>query len=163
VYSLIFAVSIFLHTKRQSQRAASQPQTKVSKVLGRRGHIYIYCNRFDQCVASNSFVNTNTGWQPYHNLWADCLEDVVASTSHTPMGLHGLLQGQLYLFTGNNRRETVFSMQSMPTKSMEILGSMLPDNAVVNLHPQQWEVFSVGSVQRSYLKPMIQFWVLGRR
>jgi hypothetical protein len=29
-------------------------------------------------------------------IWADCLEDVGASTSHIPMGLHGLLQGWLY-------------------------------------------------------------------
>jgi hypothetical protein len=29
----------------------------------------------------------------------DCLENVRASTSHTPMGLHGMLQGQLYLFS----------------------------------------------------------------
>jgi hypothetical protein len=30
---------------------------------------------------------------------------------------------------------------------------MLPGNAAVNMHPQQWEtVFSVVSVQRSYLK-----------
>jgi hypothetical protein len=27
------------------------------------------------------------------NLWADCIENVGASTSHNPMGLHGLLQG----------------------------------------------------------------------
>jgi hypothetical protein len=27
----------------------------------------------------------------------DCLENVGASTSHNPMGLHGLLQGYLYL------------------------------------------------------------------
>jgi hypothetical protein len=33
------------------------------------------------------------------DLCADCLENVGASTSHNPMGLHGLLQGQLYLFT----------------------------------------------------------------
>jgi hypothetical protein len=26
-------------------------------------------------------------------LWADCLENVGASTSHNPIGLHGLLQG----------------------------------------------------------------------
>jgi hypothetical protein len=33
------------------------------------------------------------------------------------------------------------------------IGSLLPCNAAVNMHPQQWEmVFSVGSVQRSYLK-----------
>jgi hypothetical protein len=27
------------------------------------------------------------------NLWADCLENVGASTSHNPMDLHALLQG----------------------------------------------------------------------
>jgi hypothetical protein len=33
------------------------------------------------------------------------------------------------------------------------MGSLLPGNAAVNMHPQQWEtVFSVGSMQRSYLK-----------
>jgi hypothetical protein len=44
-------------------------------------------------------------WQWAHkadNFTAICesnvLEDVRALTSHTPMGLHGLLQGQLYLF-----------------------------------------------------------------
>jgi hypothetical protein len=29
---------------------------------------------------------------PYRHLWADSLENVGASTSHNPMGLHGLLQ-----------------------------------------------------------------------
>jgi hypothetical protein len=32
------------------------------------------------------------GW-PHRHLWADCLENVGTSTSHNPMGLHGLLQG----------------------------------------------------------------------
>jgi hypothetical protein len=33
------------------------------------------------------------------------------------------------------------------------LGSLLPCNAAVNMHPQHWEmVFSVESVQMSYLK-----------
>jgi hypothetical protein len=32
-------------------------------------------------------------WQPHRHLWADCLENVRASTSHNPVGLHGLLQG----------------------------------------------------------------------
>jgi hypothetical protein len=27
------------------------------------------------------------------HLWADCLENMGASKSHNPMGLHGLLQG----------------------------------------------------------------------
>jgi hypothetical protein len=43
-------------------------------------------------------------------------------------------------------------MRSAPSKGTDI-GSLLPSNAAVNMHPQQWEtVFSVGSVQRSYLK-----------
>jgi hypothetical protein len=37
------------------------------------------------------------GWQPHCQLWADCLENVGASTSHNPMDVHGLLQGLLYL------------------------------------------------------------------
>jgi hypothetical protein len=41
-------------------------------------------------VACTVFLSTD--------LWADCLESVGASTSHNPMGLHGLLQGQLYFF-----------------------------------------------------------------
>jgi hypothetical protein len=35
-------------------------------------------------------------WQPYRHLWADCLDNVGSSTSHNPMGLHSLLQGELY-------------------------------------------------------------------
>jgi hypothetical protein len=35
--------------------------------------------------------------RPARHLWADCLENVGASTSHNPVGLHGLLQGELYL------------------------------------------------------------------
>jgi hypothetical protein len=34
----------------------------------------------------------------HRHLWADCLENVGASTSHNPIGFHGLLQGWLYLF-----------------------------------------------------------------
>jgi hypothetical protein len=29
----------------------------------------------------------------HRHLWAECLENVGASTSHGPMGLHGMLQG----------------------------------------------------------------------
>jgi hypothetical protein len=32
------------------------------------------------------------------HLRVDCLENVGASTPHNPVGLHGLLQEQLYLF-----------------------------------------------------------------
>jgi hypothetical protein len=43
-------------------------------------------------------------------------------------------------------------MRSAPSK-IRAIGSLLPGNADVNMHPQHWEtVFSVGSVQRSYLK-----------
>jgi hypothetical protein len=38
--------------------------------------------------------------KPHRHLWADCLENVGASTSQNPMGLHGLLQGQFYLLQG---------------------------------------------------------------
>jgi hypothetical protein len=32
------------------------------------------------------------GYRPHRHLWVDCLENVGASTSHNPMGLHDLLQ-----------------------------------------------------------------------
>jgi hypothetical protein len=38
-------------------------------------------------------------WLPHRHLWAGCLENVGASTSHSPMRLHGLLQRLLYRFT----------------------------------------------------------------
>jgi hypothetical protein len=35
---------------------------------------------------------------------------------------------------------------------------MLPGNAAVNIHPQQWEmVFSVGSVRMSYLRDELRY------
>jgi hypothetical protein len=53
---------------------------------------------------------------------------------------------------GNNRRETVSYAVRVEQKHGDI-GSLLPGNAAVNMHPQQWEmVFCVGSVQRSCLK-----------
>jgi hypothetical protein len=36
-------------------------------------------------------------WQPYRHLWDNCLGNVGSLTSHNPIGLHGLLQGQLYI------------------------------------------------------------------
>jgi hypothetical protein len=38
------------------------------------------------------------GLTTHRYLYVDCLETVGASTSHNPMGLHGLLQGELYLY-----------------------------------------------------------------
>jgi hypothetical protein len=34
-------------------------------------------------------------------IWIDCLENVRASTSHNLMGLHGPLQGYLYIYSRN--------------------------------------------------------------
>jgi hypothetical protein len=31
-------------------------------------------------------------------LWADCIDNIRPSTSHNPMGFHGLLQGYLHFF-----------------------------------------------------------------
>jgi hypothetical protein len=48
-------------------------------------------------------------WQPYRHLWADCLEDVGTSTSHNPMGLHGLFYRNsftLYLYSLRRRINT---------------------------------------------------------
>jgi hypothetical protein len=44
----------------------------------------------DQC--------THTHKHPYHHLWADCLDNMWSLTSHNPIGLYGLLRGQLYFF-----------------------------------------------------------------
>jgi hypothetical protein len=41
---------------------------------------------------------TAEGWTPHRHLWAECLENVGTSTSRNPTGLHGLLQGYLYLY-----------------------------------------------------------------
>jgi hypothetical protein len=58
---------------------------------------------------------------------------------------------------GNNRRETVF-YAVRTEKNHRDIGSLLPGNAAVKMHPQQWEtVFSVGSVQRSYLKDELRY------
>jgi hypothetical protein len=47
----------------------------------------------------------------------------------------------------------VFSVRSTPSKKQGIMGNLLPGKTPVNMHPQQWEMmFSVGSVQRNYLK-----------
>jgi hypothetical protein len=52
---------------------------------------------------------------------------------------------------GNNRRETFCEVRA--EQNHGDIGSLLSSNAAVNMNPQQWEtVFSVRSVQRSYLK-----------
>jgi hypothetical protein len=38
------------------------------------------------------------GYQPHHRLWADCLPNAQPSTSHNTIGLHGLLQVQVYFY-----------------------------------------------------------------
>jgi hypothetical protein len=61
--------------------------------------------------------------------------------------------------TGNNRRDTVFYAFRAEKKQGDIcLGSLLPGNAAVYMHTQQWEtVFSVGFVQRSYHKNELRY------
>jgi hypothetical protein len=54
------------------------------------------------------------------NLTAICdptLENVGASTSHNPMGLHGLLQGKLYLFSEDHRLLTYSSCDVSRSKT----------------------------------------------
>jgi hypothetical protein len=41
----------------------------------------------------NIYSHGAYGWHPYRHLWVDCPEDAGPSTSHNPIGLHGLLQG----------------------------------------------------------------------
>jgi hypothetical protein len=45
------------------------------------------------------FLGVKCGWQPYRNLWADCLDNVGSLTSHNPIGLHGLLRGYLFFYS----------------------------------------------------------------
>jgi hypothetical protein len=54
------------------------------------------------------------GWQPHRHLWADCLENVGASTSHNPMGLHGLLRDS-FTFLENSRYFEIFYWLWNPT------------------------------------------------
>jgi hypothetical protein len=72
------------------------------------------------------------------------------SFKHIVMVLINALPGNSFVNTntGNNRTETVFYAVVHGA-----VGNLPPGNEVVNMHPQTWEtVFSVGSVQRSYLK-----------
>jgi hypothetical protein len=62
---------------------------------------------FDSSSNRNEYQESSWGyraagaedWQPHRHLFADCLVNVGASMSHNPMGLHCLLQGELYLLT----------------------------------------------------------------
>jgi hypothetical protein len=62
---------------------------------------------------------------PHCRLWADCLENVEASTSHTPMGLHGLLQGSLY-FIFNSKPEIMFSVRGIISPNKQTNSCGLP-------------------------------------
>jgi hypothetical protein len=53
--------------------------------------------------------------------------------------------------------ETVFCAVRAYKKHGDI-GSLLPGNAAVNMHPQQWEaMFSLWSVRRSYLNNKLRY------
>jgi hypothetical protein len=65
-----------------------------------------------------------------------------------------VLSGKMSVNTnkGIKRRETVF-YAVRAGREHGAVGSLLPGNEAVNMHPQQWKtVFSVGSMRRSYLK-----------
>jgi hypothetical protein len=70
------------------------------------------------------------GWQINRHLRSNCLENVGASTSYNSMDLHGLLQGQLYIYlkhwqAGNLDSKCLIRSLSWGT---EILCVMLPNN-----------------------------------
>jgi hypothetical protein len=44
-------------------------------------------------VSGKKSVAGALGWQPHRQLWADCIENLEASTSRNRMDLHGLLRG----------------------------------------------------------------------
>jgi hypothetical protein len=53
---------------------------------------------------------------------------------------------------GNNRKQTVFYAVRAERAHGDV-GSLSPGNEDINMYPQQWEtVFSVGSVQSSFLR-----------
>jgi hypothetical protein len=63
------------------------------------------------------------------HLTAICLENVGASMSYNPMGLHGLLQGQLYSYTGMDARirmEFALFRSSLQYKHLTEINSYCP-------------------------------------
>jgi hypothetical protein len=73
-------------------------------------------NRLGHCTTSPPHSTVLASWQKdfrsrahqhystvHRHPWADCLENVGTSTSHNHMGLHGLLQGQIYLYWRHRR------------------------------------------------------------
>jgi hypothetical protein len=69
-------------------------------ILGKHTHMYMSTNQ--SCVTTDILlahstaeylwneINTSGGMRNIRHLWVDCQENVGASTSHNPMGLHGL-------------------------------------------------------------------------
>jgi hypothetical protein len=57
-------------------------------------------------------------------MWADCLENVGGSTSHNPMGLHGLLQGYSFTFLYFSIHVHSFSQQYAHPFSQQYVHSL---------------------------------------
>jgi hypothetical protein len=65
------------------------------------------------------------GWQPHCHLWSNCPDKVGASTSHSCMGFHRLLQEQLYF-------KNYIHLPSLCAKY--ITYPILPDLILAELH-----------------------------
>jgi hypothetical protein len=83
----------------------------------------------------------------------DDTDEILHTSINIVTDLINVLPGENCVNTNtDNRRGTVFYAVRAEQKHRDI-GSLLPGNAALNMHPQEWEtVLSVGSVQRSYLK-----------
>jgi hypothetical protein len=68
-------------------------------------------------------IKKKDGWRVrltnLRHLWADCLDALGPLTSHTPMRLHGLLQGQFYLFMRQNYSDIKFKRNVRKKKALE--------------------------------------------
>jgi hypothetical protein len=110
-----YAIPVFLEARGSVVGWGTMLQARRSRVWFPMGSLdfsidIIFKPHYDSVVGSASNRNEYQesswgwraagaqGWQPYRHLWAHCLGNMGASTPHNPMGLHGPLQGQLYLF-----------------------------------------------------------------
>jgi hypothetical protein len=95
--------------KRCLKRIKETDFTKISITLS-----YIWSSYFETFwnFSRGKFLCQYGSTWPHRHLWADCLENVGSSTSHSPIGLHGLLKGHLYFllyFYGSTWRIILWS------------------------------------------------------
>jgi hypothetical protein len=79
---------------------------------------------------------------PNMDLWADCLENVGTSTSHNPMGLHGLLQGIALL-------PRLYFQQKVGTKTHNAGGRIDNDCSFIGL-PDRGMAYLRGHLHKVY-------------